>query len=563
MSKFMFRAMRLSTKVSTSVSLFLVVAMLLSTAAFIAQGYINFKNDIRKEAENSLIIFEAVHIQSMLNRGTTLDNDPAIATLDGALKQLKKNQNRFVLWTTMGPKIIAYQQKMGNKDKERPKDDIDREAIRTGMAVGRMFDADTFRLTVPVTLGQGEGANEKCFECHGKLMGIEKGEVIGAYSIALSVKELWSDFMDIVQAAIIIAISVSILISGLSIILLNRMVSGPITIMTRVMRRLADGDTQVGITNLARDDEIGDMAKTLEVFKDNAVELNFQKFALDEHAIVSSTDVKGDITYVNDKFCETSGYSREELLGQNHRILKSDEHSDEFYEGLWHTLTDGKTWHGNLKNRNKDGSEFWVKATIVPFLNDLGEPFQYVSIRTDITEQKQAVQLKVMAHYDTLTGLPNRNLFGDRLMLAIAQSKRLKANIAFFFLDLDKFKPINDTLGHDVGDAVLQEVAKRLTEIVRETDTVARIGGDEFAIILAPPVPEEISQRTAEKILKSLSEPIGAKGHDCTIGASIGISIYPSDTDDAEMLIKFADAAMYKVKERGRNGFCYHGKDPT
>ncbi len=556
-------SMQLSTKISGSVSLFLVVAMLLSTSAFVMQGYINFKNNIRTEAENSLIIFQALHIQAMLNRGTSEDNNPVIKTLDGTLEQLSKQQDRFALWAVMGPKVVAYQQHMGHLDLELPKDDVDLEALNTGKIIGRMEGANMYRLSVPIILGQEDATYGKCFECHGEKMGIKKGEVIGAYSIAMSDTELWTHFLDITKSAIIIAIFISILVSALNILLLNRIVSGPITKITALMRRLADGDTRVETHSITRNDEIGKMESTLEIFKDNVVELNFQKYALDEHAIVSSTDVKGNITYVNDKFCEISGYSRAELLGQNHRILKSDEHSLEFYKDLWGTVGRGKTWHGSVKNFRKDGSEYWVKATVVPFMNDQGKPFQYVSIRTDITEQRAALQLKIMAHYDALTGLPNRNLFGDRLMLAIAQAKRLDAEIAFFYIDLDNFKPINDTLGHDAGDAVLVEVAKRLTGIIRETDTVARIGGDEFAIIMAPPVPQNVSQRTAENILQALSKPISAKGHECTIGASIGISIYPRDANDSEILIKLADRAMYKVKESGRNGFCYHGKNPA
>ena len=554
--------MQLSTKISTSVALFVVVALLISTAAFITQGYTNFKADIRNAAENTLIVFQAIHTQSMLNRGTTQDNDPVITTMDATMEQLGKTSDRLSLWMVMAPKVIAFQEMMGQQDIEPPQDNTDREAIDTGKTVDRVVQADIFRLTVPVILGQGNGAHEKCFECHSNDMGIEKGEVIGAYSIALSVKELWADFMTLVVEAVLVAILVSLLVGGISVFLLKRMASGPIIKITKAMKKLADGETQTEIPSHNSNDEIGDMAKALEVFKDNAIELNFQKFALDEHAIVSSTDGKGSITYINDKFCEIAGYSKGELLGKNHNILKSDEHSPEFYKMLWRTLTHGKVWHGNLKNRRKDGSEYWVKSTIVPFLNSSGEVFQYVSVQTDITEQKQAAQLKEMAHHDALTGLPNRNLFGDRLMLAIAQSKRLDAKMTFLYLDLDKFKPINDTLGHDVGDVVLQEVARRLTECVRETDTVARMGGDEFAIILTPPVTAEISQITAERVLKTLSEPIIANENTCIIGASIGISIYPIDTDDAETLIKFADAAMYKVKDSGRNGICFYGEEP-
>ncbi len=556
--------MKLSTKISGSVSLFLVAAMLISTAVFVMQGYTNFRNDIRNEAETSLDLFQAIHIQAMLNRGTDLDNDPVIATFNATMEQISKNADGLSLWVAMGPKVIDYQQRMGHGEIERPRDDVDRETLRDAIAVERLTGTEIFRLSIPMVLGQGDADNDKCFQCHGKLMGMERGDVIGIYSIALSVSELWADFKGVVKTAIITTITVLILISGISVYLLNRMTSGPINRMIKVMGRLADGDTQVEIRDLDREDEISEMAKALEVFKENAVELNFQKFALDEHAIVSSTDVKGDITYVNDKFCEISGYPREELLGHNHRMLVSDEHSTEFYKDLWQTITHGKTWHGNIKNLRKDGSHYWVKATIVPFLNDQGKPFEYVSIRTDITEQKQAEQLKVLAHHDALTGLPNRNLFGDRLGLAIAQAKRLKGEFAILYLDLDNFKPINDTLGHDVGDVVLQEVGRRLKESVRETDTIARIGGDEFAVILVAPVPTEISLRTAKKILTALSKPISVKGYDdCVIGASIGISIYPRDANDAETIVKCADTAMYKAKRSGRGDICFYGNDPA
>ncbi len=554
--------MTLSKKISKRILLVLFSAMLISGLSYIIQAYFSFKRETLMSARNSLDIFQAIHIQAMLNRGTVKDNDPAIATLNGTLAQLSANKDRYAVWAVMAPAVISFQRRNGHKEVELPKDDIDREVIRTGAAVGRMVEGDAFRLSVPVVLGEGYAADAKCLECHGELMGQSRGDVIGAYSVSLSTRHMWADFIAIVKIAGFTSFFVLLLMSAISILLLRRMVSEPVTSMTHAMRRLADGDTSIKIPHEEKDDEIGEMAKALNVFKENARELIFQKLALDKHAIVSSTDVKGDITYANDKFCEISGYSRKELIGQNHRLLKSDEHSLKFYRDMWRTIGHGRIWHGDVKNWKKDGSEYWLKATIVPFLDESGKPFQYVSIRTDITDQKQAVKLKVMAHHDHLTGLPNRNLFGDRLMLAIAEAKRHGGQLAFMYLDLDKFKPINDRLGHGVGDEVLKEVARRLKENIREIDTVARIGGDEFAVILAPPTTLEDSKRTAERLLQVLSEPIQAKGHECTVSASIGVSVYPKDATDAEELVKCADSAMYRVKDSGRNGVEFYGNAP-
>ncbi len=554
--------MTLSKKISKRILLVLFSAMLISGLSYIIQAYFSFKRETLMSARNSLDIFQAIHIQAMLNRGTVKDNDPAIATLNGTLAQLSANKDRYAVWAVMAPAVISFQRRNGHKEVELPKDDIDREVIRTGAAVGRMVEGDAFRLSVPVVLGEGYAADAKCLECHGELMGQSRGDVIGAYSVSLSTRHMWADFIAIVKIAGFTSFFVLLLMSAISILLLRRMVSEPVTSMTHAMRRLADGDTSIKIPHEDKDDEIGEMAKALNVFKENARELIFQKLALDKHAIVSSTDVKGDITYANDKFCEISGYSRKELIGQNHRLLKSDEHPLKFYRDMWRTIGHGRIWHGDVKNWKKDGSEYWLKATIVPFLDESGKPFQYVSIRTDITDQKQAVKLKVMAHHDHLTGLPNRNLFGDRLMLAIAEAKRHGGQLAFMYLDLDKFKPINDRLGHGVGDEVLKEVARRLKENIREIDTVARIGGDEFAVILAPPTTLEDSKRTAERLLQVLSEPIQAKGHECTVSASIGVSVYPKDATDAEELVKCADSAMYRVKDSGRNGVEFYGNAP-
>jgi methyl-accepting chemotaxis protein len=276
--------MTLSKKISKRILLVLFAAMLISGVSYIFQAYFSFKRETLMSARNSLDIFQALHIQAMLNRGTVEDNDPAIATLNGTLAQLSANKDRYAVWAVMAPTVISFQRRNGHEELEPPLDDIDRDVIRTGAAVGRMVEGEAFRLSVPVVLGEGYAANARCFECHGDLMGQSQGDVIGAYSISLSTKHMWADFTAIVKIAGFTSFFVLLIMSGISILLLRRMVSEPITSMTQAMRRLADGDTNIKIPHEEKDDEIGEMAKALNVFKENARELIFQKLALDKHA---------------------------------------------------------------------------------------------------------------------------------------------------------------------------------------------------------------------------------------------------------------------------------------
>lgn len=285
-------------------------------------------------------------------------------------------------------------------------------------------------------------------------------------------------------------------------------------------------------------------------------ELGFQKSALDKHAIVSITDVQGNIIYANKKFSDISQYSREELLGSNHRILKSEVHPDSFFKEMWRSIAQGHVWHGEIQNIAKDGSFYWVAATIVPMLDKRGKPKQYISIRTDITESKQQQStLELMAHYDILTKLPNRILLSDRFGQAIAHSKRSETSLAVCFLDLDNFKPINDTYGHKVGDELLIEVAERIKTTIRDEDTVSRHGGDEFILLLGSIDSLFQCETLLERLIKSLAEPYFIGEHEINISASIGFTLYPSDDAEFDALVRHADQAMYQAKLAGRNTF--------
>jgi len=285
-------------------------------------------------------------------------------------------------------------------------------------------------------------------------------------------------------------------------------------------------------------------------------ELVFQKSALDQHAIVSITDNADNITYANDRFCSISGYDREELLGKNHKMIRSDGHADRFYEEMWGIISSGHTWHGEIKETSKTGIDYWTKATIVPTLNDKGEPFQYIGIRTEITERKQAEEkLKHIAHNDLLTNLPNRVLLADRLSQAMTQCQRRNKCLAVAFLDLDGFKAINDTHGHIKGDELLVVLSKRIKEALREGDTLARIGGDEFIAVITDLENTEDCKPVLNRLLRAASEPVTVADTKMHVSASIGVTLYPQDGVEADQLTRHADQAMYIAKQAGKNRY--------
>lgn len=284
------------------------------------------------------------------------------------------------------------------------------------------------------------------------------------------------------------------------------------------------------------------------------------KFALDQSSIVAITDARGKITYANDKFCEISKFSRDELIGKDHNILNSHYHPKSFFIDMWKTIKAGKVWNGEIKNRAKDGSFYWVKTTIIPFVNETNKPYQYMAIRQDITEQKNiAEQIRYNAYHDDLTGLGNRRCLREDLNQWINENKKTNQS-ALIFLDVNRFKFINDTLGHNIGDRILQLVSKRLFIHLHEKAELYRFGGDEFIIVLKHQSKEDVIEFTRE-ITRLFLKPFFIDKEKLYLTTSLGVSLFPKDGQDFETLVKKADSAMYLAKESGGNAVQFYTVD--
>jgi diguanylate cyclase (GGDEF)-like protein/PAS domain S-box-containing protein len=270
------------------------------------------------------------------------------------------------------------------------------------------------------------------------------------------------------------------------------------------------------------------------------------------------TDADNNIINVNPAFTQITGYTVEEVVGKNPRILSSGRQDRVFYQEMWHALKKIGYWQGEVWNRRKDGEIYAEWLTINIVFNEEGGVSRHLAFFSDITERKKSDELIWNhANFDHLTQLPNRRLFRDRLGQEIRKANRANLSMALLFIDLDRFKEVNDTLGHDAGDALLVEAARRISVCVRESDTVGRLGGDEFTVILSRIIDTSHVERVAQNIIRKLAEPFDLGGVMVSSSASIGITIYPTDGVEVEQLIKNADQAMYAAKSKGRNCYSY------
>jgi diguanylate cyclase (GGDEF)-like protein/PAS domain S-box-containing protein len=385
-----------------------------------------------------------------------------------------------------------------------------------------------------------------------------------------------------VQSAFLL-VAVIVVVVVLIVMAATKLLLGPVKRLTNVVREISDGDLHVK-ANIEADDEIGGLATAFNDMTKNinnliidleeevgshkltAESLNKLSQAVEQSPVsIMITDLQGNIEYVNPQLCKITGYTEEELIGQNPRILKSGHTPEIQFKNLWNAITSGQSWSGELYNKKKSGDLFWENVTISPIKNKENKSTHYLAIKEDISLRKDYEErLLYQASYDKLTDLPNRTLAYDRIQQAIANAIREQKHIALLYMDFDHFKNINDTLGHGAGDEFLTYMAGRLKGCVRDFDTVARLGGDEFLIMLVEvedagevnKVPfEESVKRKAEEILDRVAKPCVVQEMEFSVTASVGIAFFPQDGDDPYSLLRNSDTAMYRSKRKGRNTY--------
>ncbi len=385
-----------------------------------------------------------------------------------------------------------------------------------------------------------------------------------------------------IQSAFLL-VAVIVVFVVLIVMAATKLLLGPVKRLTSVVRKISAGDLDVK-ASVEANDEIGglanafnDMTRSINNLIDDlehevgshkltAENLNKLSQAVEQSPVsIMITDLQGNIEYVNPQLCKITGYTEEELIGQNPRILKSGHTPEIQFKNLWNAITAGQSWSGELYNKKKNGDLFWENVTISPIKNKENHSTHYLAVKEDISLRKEYEErLLYQASYDTLTDLPNRTLAYDRIQQAIVNAIREQKHLALLYMDFDHFKNINDTLGHGAGDEFLKHMARRLKGCVRDFDTVARLGGDEFLIMLLEVDEKRTSEkvsfedavkRKAEEILSLVSKPCVVQDMEFSVTASLGVSIFPMDGDDPHMLLRNADTAMYRSKRKGRNTY--------
>lgn len=351
-------------------------------------------------------------------------------------------------------------------------------------------------------------------------------------------------------------------------------IADPIKRISNAADKVAEGDLESEVPQIAGDGEVAHLSHaihemvaslTQEIKQRRLAEaglrLSAKVFEQNSEAIVV-TDAENRIITVNRAFTVITGYMADEVIGKNPRMLSSGKQLTQFYLEMWEKLEQEGVWRGEIWNKRKNGDVYPEWLTISNVKDEAGNLTHYIAIFIDITERKKEEErIQQLANFDVLSGLPNRNLLADRMEQAIAQALRHQSKMAVLFIDLDHFKTINDSLGHDVGDELLKQVALSLHACLRRTDTLGRFGGDEFIGLLTDMNDESEASLVAEKMIATLSKPFEIGQHKLHVTPSIGICICPNDGDTAMQLLRNADLAMYRAKAGGRNRFAFYEEE--
>jgi diguanylate cyclase (GGDEF)-like protein/PAS domain S-box-containing protein len=452
---------------------------------------------------------------------------------------------------------------------ERAQDEMDRTALKTGKTAFQRIDEPgkppMLRVVVPF-IAQTNFRGTNCLSCHAAA----EGSVNGLASVNIDLSQDMANLADIKRNLWIGLVLIQLFFSWLIWLFVRNVIERNIAHPVKKLKlTMAEIQRNNDLSKRADVDEcnpdIGDMARsfnsllgTLEQASER-LELFAKMFENSSEAIII-TDADKRILTVNPAFELITQYRNAEVIGCDPKILSSGKHTAEYYQTIWSTIASAGKWSGEIWNRRKDGEVYPQWLSIGAVKNFRGAVIHYISLFSDITQRKEAeLKIEMLAHYDMLTKLPNRALFADRLQHALQIADRSHRKVGLMFLDLDKFKAINDTLGHLAGDQLLQSVAERLSRCVRQSDTVCRQGGDEFMILL-----EEINspldiEGVAQKIALEMSVPHPLGEESRIVSFSIGAAIYPDHAIDSEKLSQCADQAMYQAKEAGRNNFKLYG----
>jgi diguanylate cyclase (GGDEF)-like protein/PAS domain S-box-containing protein len=389
-----------------------------------------------------------------------------------------------------------------------------------------------------------------------------KGQVIGGIEIGIAMDAYYETVKGILWFGLGSAILISLLISLGIRRFLTKYLRAPLDTLSRWAGQMASGDYE-GVSGDIRDLELQDLADRFQsmaaVIAHREMDLRKLSMATEQSPVsVVITDTKGRIEYVNRAFEKITGYSAEEVMGQNAGLVKSGETPDAYYQELWATIQAGRPWMGEFINRTKDGRAICERAWIAPVLNAAGQISNFIGVKEDVTLQKrQEQQLLHQAHFDTLTNLPNRFLCLDRLSQLLKEGHRDSRYVAVIFMDLDDFKKVNDSLGHEAGDRLLVHTAQRLADVVRESDTVGRLGGDEFIVLIGDLNSPSAAATVADSLLACLHRPFRLDNRELLLTGSLGIACFPGDGGTTADLLRNADTAMYHAKGEGGNAYRY------